>query len=239
MVENLVILFLFIVGLCLGSFLNVLVYRLPRKRSLLWPPSSCPHCQHRLAASDLIPLVSHLWLKGRCRYCQQPISLSYFMIELITGIFTVVWVVHFRNEPGGELWRLFLGYLLIVIAIIDLKTYLIPNDLIYPALLGGLIYRWSQGELQSALIGALVGGGLLFSIYLLYPKGMGMGDIKLLTLLGVFLGGYGVLQALFWSSLSGVIILVPLVLSGRIRRQQPVPFAPFLALGTFVVLFWG
>lgn len=236
MLESGTKLFLFIVGACIGSFLNVLIYRLPRRCSILWPLSSCPACQHRLAASDLIPLFSYIWLRGKCRYCQQPIDLTYPVIELLTGLFTLAWALRFRSDPW-ELWRLFLGYILIVVATIDLKTKIIPNCLTYPVFLGGLVYRWWQGEIGAALAGGLIGGGLLLMIYLLYPKGLGMGDIKLLTLLGIFLGGRGVLNALFWGSLSGVLLLSPLVLTGRLGRQQPVPFAPFLAFGTFIVLF--
>lgn len=237
MINWIALLFLFIVGVCIGSFLNVLIYRLPRHHSILWPLSSCPTCRQRLSLRDLIPILSYLWLKGKCRYCHQPIGLSYPVVELITGLFTVSWALRFGNDPR-EGWRLILGYILILIATIDLKTHLIPNRLTYPVILLGLVYRWCHGEIGSALIGGLVGGGLLLIIYLLYPMGMGMGDIKLLTLVGVFLGGRGVMSALFWGSLSGVVILSPLVLTGRLKRQQPVPFAPFLAFGALVVLFF-
>lgn len=228
---------LFVAGLCLGSFLNVLIYRLPRRLSILWPPSSCPACQHRLSPGELVPVLSYLWLKGRCRYCRQPISLTYPLVELVTGLLTAGWVLRFGFAPR-EGWRLILSCLLLVIAVIDLQTHLIPNRLVYPFLLLGLVYRWSRGEIGSALLGGAVGGGILFLIYLIYPKGIGMGDIKLLTLLGIFLGGRGVLNALFWGSLCGVVIIFPLVLTGRLDRRQPVPFAPFLTLGTLVVLFF-
>jgi len=148
-----------------------------------------------------------------------------------------VWALRF-NCQFSEVWRLILGYILIVIATIDLKTHLIPNRLTYPMILSGLVYRWAQGEIGSALFGGLVGGGILLLIYILYPKGMGMGDVKLLTFIGILLGVRGVLRALFWGSLSGVVLLFPLVLKGRIGRRQPVPFAPFLAFGSFVVLFF-
>lgn len=226
---------LFIIGICIGSFLNVLIYRIPRRLSIIWPPSSCLNCQRRLLAGDLIPVLSYLWLRGKCRYCREKISISYLVVEMITGIFTVVWALRF-DVKATEVWRLILGYFLIVIATIDLKTYLIPNRLTYPLILSGLVYRWMQGDMPAALLGGLVGGGLLLLVYLLHPKGMGMGDVKLLTLLGILLGVRGVLRVLFWGSLSGVVLLFPLVLKGRIGYQQPVPFAPFLAFGTFIVL---
>ncbi|WP_231133221.1 prepilin peptidase [Capillibacterium thermochitinicola] len=237
MVEFSGILFALIVGVCIGSFLNVVIYRLPRGGSLLWPPSTCPACQHRLAAGDLVPVLSYIWLRGKCRYCQGPINITYPVVELIAGLTTVAWALRFDSQVS-ELWRLIVAYTMIVIAVIDFKTRLIPNCLTYPMILGGLVYQWAQNALGSALIGGLVGGGLLFLICLLYPKGMGMGDVKLLTFLGIFLGVDGVLRTLFWGSLSGVVLLFPLVWKGRIGRRQPVPFAPFLAVGAYVVLFF-
>ena len=231
------IVFYLLIGVCIGSFLNVLIYRVPLRRSLLWPPSSCPNCQHRLSPSDLVPVLSYLWLKGKCRYCRKPIKLSNLVVELIAGVSTVFWVLRFHGQ-ASEGWRLILIYAMIVITAIDLKTHLIPNRLTYPLILSGLVYRWAQGEIGAALLGGMVGGGILLLICFFYPKGMGMGDVKLLTLLGILLGVDGVLRTLFWGSLSGAVLLSPLVWKGRIGRQQPVPFAPFLAVGTFVVLFF-
>ena len=137
----------------------------------------------------------------------------------------------------SELWRLILGYGLIVIATIDLKNHLILNRLTYPLFFGGLIYRLSQGEIIPALLGAGIACGVMLLIYWLYPQGIGIGDLKLLVTLGIFLGGHGVMRALFFGSLTGVLILYPLVWRGRLQRHQPIPFAPFLAFGTFLVLF--
>lgn len=236
MLEYSLFLFIFIVAACIGSFLNVLIYRLPLQQSIIWPPSSCPACRHRLAGYDLIPIISYLWLKGKCRYCQQPIHFSYLVIELLTGLFTLAWAFRFGLVPAA-IWRLILGYGLIVIAAIDLKTYLIPNRLTYPLFLGGLIYRLSQGEIISALLGVGIAGSVMLLIYLLYPQGIGIGDLKLLLVLGIFLGGHDVMRALFFGSLTGILILYPLVWRGLLQRHQPIPFAPFLAFGTFVVLF--
>jgi len=176
-------------------------------------------------------------LKGKCRYCRKPIKLSNLVVELIAGVSTVFWVLRFHGQ-ASEGWRLILIYAMIVITAIDLKTHLIPNRLTYPLILSGLVYRWAQGEIGAALLGGMVGGGILLLICFFYPKGMGMGDVKLLTLLGILLGVDGVMRTLFWGSLSGAVLLSPLVWKGRIGRQQPVPFAPFLAVGTFVVLFF-
>lgn len=228
--------FIFAIGVSIGSFLNVLIYRLPRQQSIIWPPSSCPACRHRIASYDLIPIFSYLWLQGKCRYCRQPIHFSYFTIELLTGLYTLAWAFRFGFAPLA-LWRLILGYGLIVIATIDLRTHLIPNRLTYPLFLGGLIYRLSQGEIVPALLGGGLACALMLFVYWLYPQGIGIGDLKLLVTLGIFLGTHDVMRALFFASLTGIILLSPLVWYGRLQRHQPIPFAPFLAFGTFVVLF--
>lgn len=231
------IILLFFAGTIIGSFLNVLIYRLPRKSSIVWPPSSCPHCQHQLRWIDLIPLLSYLLLKGRCRYCQKPINKLYPIIELLAGFSTIIWALHF-GLSASEVWKLVLLYGLIAISCIDLQAKIIPNKLTYPLMVGGLIYSWSQGELLFALTGGLTGAGILLLISLLYPKGMGMGDIKLLAMLGVFLGWQGVIYTLFLGSLAGVLILFPLLLNGKIQRKDPVPFGPFLAIGALVIIFF-
>ncbi len=232
-----ILLFLFLGGTIIGSFLNVLIHRLPRKKSILWPPSSCPQCRHRLHWFDLIPIVSYLWLKGNCRYCQRPISRLYPLVEFLTGLATIIWALRFGLFPS-ELWKLVLLYGLIAISGIDLRFKIIPNKLTYPLMVAGLIYRWTQGELRLALSGGIIGGSILLLVKLLYPKGMGMGDVKLLTLLGVLLGWKGVLHALFLASLSGMLMIFPLLLSGKVHRQEPIPFAPFLALGAVIVIFY-
>ena len=231
------IILLFFGGTIIGSFLNVLIYRLPRKTSIIWPPSTCPLCKHRLRWTDLIPIISYLLLRGRCRYCQRPINRLYPIIELLAGFSTLIWAFRFGLFPS-EVWKLVLIYGLIVISCIDLQAKIIPNKLTYPLMVGGLIYSWAQGGFLSALIGGLTGGGILLLIHLLYPKGMGMGDIKLLTMLGIYLGWQGVIHTLFFGSLAGVLILFPLLLSGKIHQQDPIPFGPFLAVGTLTFIFF-
>jgi leader peptidase (prepilin peptidase)/N-methyltransferase len=178
-----------------------------------------------------------LWLKGNCRYCQRPISRLYPLVEFLTGLATIIWALRFGLFPS-ELWKLVLLYGLIAISGIDLRFKIIPNKLTYPLMVAGLIYRWTQGELRLALSGGIIGGSILLLVKLLYPKGMGMGDVKLLTLLGVLLGWKGVLHALFLASLSGMLMIFPLLLSGKVHRQEPIPFAPFLALGAVIVIFY-
>ena len=235
-------LLIFLFGAIIGSFLNVIIYRIPRGESIVLPPSHCPHCNHRLAWWDLFPVLSFLWLKGRCRYCQAAISWRYPLTELLTGGLTWLW--WFRYGSSGpalaSLAFLVLTYILIAIALIDLEQRIIPNRLTLPLIILGLTFRAFQGALVPALLGALAGGGLLFLIALVYPKGMGFGDVKLLAMTGIFLGWYQVLISLFVGSFLGVLVMVPLLLLKKIERKTPVPFGPFLVIGALVVMYgWG
>jgi leader peptidase (prepilin peptidase) / N-methyltransferase len=235
-------LFIVLLGAIIGSFLNVIIYRVPRGESIVLPPSHCPNCEHRLVWWDLFPVLSFFWLKGRCRYCQAAISWRYPLTELLTGGLTWLW--WFRYGSSGltlaSLAFLVLTYILIAIALIDLEHRIIPNRLTLPLIILGLTFRAFQGALVPALLGALAGGGLLLLIALVYPKGMGMGDVKLLAMAGIFLGWYQVLVSLFMGSFLGVLVMAPLLLLKKIERKTPVPFGPFLVIGTLVVMYgWG
>ena len=223
-------------GLIVGSFLNVLIYRVPRGESILLPPSHCPHCQQRLKVPDLVPVLSYVWLKGHCRYCRAAISCRYPLVELLTGGLTWLWWVRIGAGLEGAA-ILLLTYALVVIALIDLDHLIIPNWLTFPLIVAGIILRTFQGEWSSALLGGLVGGGLLFLVVLVYPKGMGLGDVKFLTMTGVFLGWHKVLATLFLGSILGTLIMVPLLLLKRIDRKTPFPFGPFLVAATLMVIY--
>jgi len=237
----LIIVFLF--GLAVGSFLNCLIYRLETKQDFLFGRSFCPKCHHILKWYDLIPLLSFLLLKGRCRYCKKKISIQYPLVELFTGIlFLLFFTFHF------SFFIYLISCFLIVIFVYDLKHYIIPDRLIYPAITLALFYQlfemWNIGGWSSSEIRNL-GYGLLPSLFLLAiilasgGKWMGFGDFKLAILMGLILNWPKVLVALFFSFLLGGIISIGLLLTKKKKLTSEVPFAPFLVSGTFIALFLG
>lgn len=231
-------LILCVFGLVMGSFLNVVIYRLPRGGSLLLPPSHCPSCGYRLRASDLIPVLSYSLLRGRCRSCKAAISPRYPIVELLTAVLTLGW--WYKYGISGSGWEfLILIYILIAIAFIDWEHQIIPNRLTLPMMVFGLTLKELQGDLIPAFVGMAVGGGLLLIIALLYPKGMGMGDVKFLGMTGIFLGWQKALCSLFLGSLIGVLVIIPLMILGKIDRRTPFAFGPFLVIATLIVLFGG
>ncbi len=231
------ILFLLILGLIVGSFLNVLIYRIPRGESIVLPPSHCPNCNHRLGVLDLFPVFSYLWLGGRCRYCKIPISWRYPLVELITAVLTGICWIRFGLSIDGAM-ALVLTYVLITIAFIDLEHRLIPNVLTLPMILIGLLFRGWQGEIVAGLLGGVIGGGLLFLVAFFYPRGMGMGDVKFLAMAGVFLGWEKALFVLFAGSFLGLLIMAPLMILKKLNRKTAFPFGPFLVVGALIALYW-
>lgn len=229
-----------IVGGLIGSFLNVIIYRFPKEISIVWPGSGCPKCNYQIKWYDNIPVFSWLiLLRGKCRKCQEPISIRYPLTELITSL---LFALIFINFGIGWQW-LFLSYficLLIVISWIDIDHMLILNSLTYPGTIIGLIYSYLKGDLNNALIGA-ASGAIIFlliskvSLLIMKREGMGMGDVTLVTLLGSWLGVNYLLGTLAMSfllgSLAGVVFYF---LKGR---SDYFPFGPFLVLGAFFTLF--
>ena len=226
-----------LVGLIVGSFLNVLIYRIPRGESIVLPPSHCPSCNHRLGVLDLFPVFSYLWLGGRCRYCKIPISWRYPLVESVTGALTVLCWIRFGLTIDGAM-ALVLTYVLIVIAVIDFEHRLIPNILTLPMILIGLLFRWWQVEILAGLLGGLIGGGLLFLVAFFYPRGMGMGDVKFLAMAGIFLGWEKALFVLFAGSLLGLLVMAPLMLLKKLDRKTAFPFGPFLVVEALIALYW-
>ncbi len=236
---------LIILGLVLGSFYNVCIYRLPREESIVWPGSRCPHCRHPLSVLDNLPLVSFLLLKGSCRYCQTPISYQYPLVEGMTALATVLlgWKFGFSWD---FLQALLLVSALLIVSFIDLSHQIIPDWISYPGIGIGLILSWLTGSpgWRSSLIGLLVGGGLLWLLAVGYQllakkEGMGGGDIKLLAMIGAFLGWQGVLVTLVFGSFLGTLAGLGLILVWRKDRTYAVPFGPFLSLGAVIHLFFG
>jgi leader peptidase (prepilin peptidase)/N-methyltransferase len=232
--------FIFILGLCIGSFLNVVIYRLPGGESITLERSHCTSCGKRLRWYELIPLFSYLFLRGRCRTCHEPISLRYPLVELLTGI--IFALLFLRFSLTIELVKyLFLSALLVAVSFIDLEHYIIPNSLIITGLAGGLILNIAAKDVGfvSALAGLLVTSGFLLLIALASKGGMGGGDIKLVAVTGLFLGWpLGPFGLILGAVIGGMIAVVLLLF--RIKgRKDPLPFGPFIALGTFISILYG
>ena len=222
-----IIIFLF--GLALGSFLNCVIYRLEHNQSFLRGRSYCPYCQHQLDLRDLIPVLSFLILRGKCRYCQQKISWQYPLVEIFTGLIFLL-IINYQLS----IINFIIAPFLIIIFIYDLKHYIIPDKIIYPAILIAAIFNFTNW--LSAL-----GAAAFFLIIVLVSRGkwMGVGDIKLGFLMGLLLDWPSVLIALFLAFMTGAIIGIGLIVSGKKSLKSEVPFGPFLIGGTFIAMFWG
>lgn len=242
MVEK-IILVLF--GLAWGSFLNVVIYRLPRSLSLLRPPSSCPRCQSRIKFYDNIPILSYLVLRGKCRACGAPISLSYPVVELLTPLSFLLlhaqfsWSLHFFASC-------LFASALIALGFIDYFHQLLPDEITLPGLVLALVYSLFRTDLsfRQSLVGAVVGASLLLSIYIGYlvlrkREGMGLGDITMMLLVGAYLGWARAILTLIVASLVGSLVGLFLVYIRKKDFQYSLPFGTFLAPAAFFSLLWG
>ncbi|HDZ8879055.1 TPA: prepilin peptidase [Aeromonas dhakensis] len=259
----------FLFSLMIGSFLNVVIHRLPimlerewqaeylsyfnpetqlqqeERYNLMVPRSACPHCGHAITAMENIPLLSWLWLKGRCRECQAPISARYPQVELLTALLSLVVAATF--PPGwGLLAALLLTWVLVALTFIDLDKMLLPDQLTLPLLWGGLLFNLAGGfvPLADAVIGAMAGYLVLWSLYWAFKlltgkEGMGYGDFKLLAALGAWLGWQALPIVLLLSSLVGAIIGISLILLRNHHQNKPIPFGPYLAIAGWIALLWG
>jgi leader peptidase (prepilin peptidase)/N-methyltransferase len=229
-----------LLGLVVGSFLNLCIDRLPRGESILGGRSHCDACGHLLGPLDLVPVFSYLALRGRCRYCGAGISIRSPLVELGTAaLFALVWL-RFSTSAHGLLVALY-GCLLIPILVIDLEHHRVLNALSYPAIglaLAAALFVPGRSPWEM-LVGGGLGFGLLLLLALLYPAGMGMGDVKLAAFIGLAVGHPQVLLALFLSFLFGGALSGALVLAKVIGRRDPIAFAPFLAAGALTTLFYG
>jgi leader peptidase (prepilin peptidase) / N-methyltransferase len=231
-------------GLAVGSFLNVCIYRLPRGESLAYPPSRCPRCGKGLAWYDNVPVVSWLVLRGRCRRCGERISVQYPIIEIVTAAAVVL--VVYVTPPGALLAsRLALTAVLIVLFVIDLELQLLPNLITLPGIVVGFLFSLvaPPGPLAS-LAGIALGAGILYGIAAAYyavrrEEGMGMGDVKMLAMIGAFLGWRAVLVTLILASFSGALIGIALLSTKREGLRFALPFGTFLALGAFAAMIAG
>lgn len=230
----------FLLGLVVGSFLNVCIDRLPTGRSIVTASSHCETCGHSLGALDLLPLLSYLLLLGKCRYCKAPIPRRLPLVELATGLlFTLAWF-HF-DAPLELASALFFISLFIVISIIDLEHQLILNRLVYPALLAALVLSpLTLGhQVPYVLLGGAVGAALPLLIALTFPQGMGFGDVKYAALIGLVVAFPQIVATLTISFILGGLTAATLLLSGRKKWKEYLPFGPFLTLGAIVTMFYG
>jgi leader peptidase (prepilin peptidase)/N-methyltransferase len=246
-VEILLIIIFAILGLAVGSFLNVCIDRLPQNKSIAFPPSHCEACQHKLAAKDLIPVFSYLRLRGRCRYCQASVPRRLFWVELATGIIFALLAWHYELTPALGI-MIFYACLFIVISVIDLEHGLILNKVVYPSLVVALLLAlvpqpWLTQWIITGIANAAIGGAIGFALFLLIAVisrgGMGWGDVKLAGLIGLVTGFPLVFLSIIMGAILGGIVAVALVISKKRERRQTVPFGPFLAAAAMITLLWG
>lgn len=232
-------------GLVFGSFVNVVIHRLPRGMSLLRPRSHCPACGALVRWFDNVPLLSFLVLRGRCRACRARISARYPLVELASGALVAASIALFGVNRFG-LEAALLCLLLLLLGVIDLEHHLLPDWLTLPGIAAGLACSLAGGlaSPRDAIAGAALAAGFLYAVILLYRairgvEGMGLGDVKLLGMIGAFLGWQGALLTLCLGSCAGALVGGGLMLAGKARRDTELPFGTFLALGALATLFAG
>lgn len=233
-----------VIGVCVGSFLNVCIYRLPRHQSLMWPGSRCTRCDRALSWYENIPVVSWMVLRGRCRTCREPVSWMYPAVEIVTALTFLSGYLLYGLTPIGAV-RVLFACALIVLFVTDLQHKILPNVITVPGIVAGFLCSlllppgW-----RDSLIGIVVGGGSLFAIAEAYyrfrgQEGLGMGDVKLLGMIGAFLGWKLVLLTLVFASFAGSLAGGALIVSGRGNLKYALPFGTFLAVGALVASIWG
>jgi len=237
MLEPLIV---FLFGVVIGSFCNVVIYRLPRGKSIVSPGSQCRLCSSAIRPWDNIPLLSYLILKGRCRSCSEPISVRYPAVEFISGMLFVWLYFKFGFTMSFAVYALMASTLLVV-ALIDFDHKIIPNLITLPGIAIGLsLSLWALPITPLAsLFGLLIGGTLFYLIALVSKGGMGGGDIKLIAMIGAFLGWQGALFTIFSGALLGSLVGMILMLLGKKGRKDKVPFGPFLSCGAILFVLSG
>jgi leader peptidase (prepilin peptidase)/N-methyltransferase len=230
-----------IVGAIFGSFLNVVAWRLPRKESLLHPPSACPKCGTRIKPYDNVPILGWLWLRGKCRACGEPISPRYPLVEAVTALLWACCVLKFGADSDVWLPLVFVT-LLVPITLIDLDHHIIPNSLVLIGAVAALVLTgvFDSGSLVENLIAGVAAGGFFLVALIVYPAGMGMGDVKLAAVMGLVLGRAvipAIFAALILGSAIGAVIIARYGMAEG--RKKGIPFGPWLAAGSLVGLFAG
>ena len=256
-----------IFGLLIGSFLNVVIHRIPKmmqresdnyvavesgkvlvhtgRYNLILPRSACPHCGHQITAVENIPVISYLFIGGKCSACKAPISIRYPLVEVLTGAISAFMVWHFGSGIIG-LSAVVFSCFLIAMTFIDIDTQLLPDDLTLPLLWGGLLVNLhgTFATIEHAVIGAAAGYLTLWSIYWLFKlltgkDGMGYGDFKLLAALGAWMGWSMLPIIILLSSMVGALVGIWLIIFAKRHRNKPIPFGPYLAAAGLIALLWG
>jgi leader peptidase (prepilin peptidase)/N-methyltransferase len=241
----------FLVGTALGSFLNVCILRLPAGRSILYPASHCPRCKRSIAWFDNIPVLSFIFLRGKCRNCGLAISLQYPAVEVLTGLLFVLAFWRFGEEPIRLIWVLALLLISVLLSAIDIRTLTLPDKILLPfgalcLLLAPLNPNFAgtiPEHYKESLWGFFFGGGILWTLsvvgfYLLKKEALGGGDVKLMAVFGSALGWDRVMDGLFTGSLASFFMVLVLMGLGRLGMKSPFPFGPFLCAGTLASFFW-
>jgi len=239
------LLLIIIYGLTIGSFLNVLIYRIPRDESIAWPGSHCPTCGHSLSWYDNIPLLSYLMLKGKCRYCRASISARYPLVEALNAVIYAIMYAKFGFGVDFIFYSLMCSVLLTVV-FMDLKEMIIPDSLVLCILALSVVHKavnyflyGISPDLRGSILGLLLGAGLFLAIMFVSGGGMGGGDVTLAGALGFVLGVKYILLSIFLSFVFGAGISVVLLAAGIKTRKDPIPFGPFLVLGFFITVLRG
>lgn len=237
--------FAFIFGTAVGSFLNVCIFRIPLDQSIVTPSSHCLSCKKPIPFYDNIPLVSFILLRGKCRHCKAPFSYQYPMVELLTGFFALACVLSWGFTINALSIFIFIAAL-IVITFIDFEHKIIPDVISLPGIVYGLLAALllPRISLVDSLLGGLLGGGsllLVAGLYYLITKheGMGLGDVKLLAMMGAFLGWQSILFIIMIGSITGAVIGVAAMVIKKKDRRYAIPFGPFLSIGAVTYLFYG
>mgnify|MGYP006301368667 FL=1 len=230
----------FILGSIIGSFLNVVIYRLPENKSIITPPSHCPECGTRLGPLDLVPILSFLIFRGNCRYCNSSNSWQYPAVEFLTGLLYVLTYLKFGLSVELIIY-LGLISLLIVCSFIDLKYQIIPNKITYPGIIIGLILSLFFNHITfiSSILGLIIPAGLLLLLAIIFKGGMGIGDVKLIGMIGTVTGYGYALAGIFLGALVGSVIYVPLMIAGKVDRKTRIPFGPLISLGSILMILYG
>lgn len=244
-IELLILLLFLLLGAIVGSFLNVVILRLPEPgSSIVFPASHCPSCKTPLAWYENIPLLSYLALRGRCRHCRTTISMQYPTVELLSALLAGAVYLKFGLTPAAAGYLLFCTSLLVIIWI-DIRYQIIPDSISLPGIVLGFLFSFFNPNLswQDSLIGIAAGGGVLYAIAVLYyilrkQEGMGGGDIKLLAMIGAFLGWQSLLFVVFFSSFTGALVGIGAMVKQGKGGSTRIPFGPFLAVAALVFLFF-
>ena len=231
---------IFVLGLVVGSFLNVVIYRLPLKESIIFPSSHCPECETKLKYYDLIPVLSYLSTKAKCRYCGEKISIRYPIVELLNALLFLLTFLKYGLNTEFIIFTILIASL-IVVSFIDIKYQIIPNEITFSFIPLGIILSFIFNHITflNSFLGLIIPAGLLLLIAFIYKKGMGIGDVKLIGVIGVFIGWKYALISIFIGALIGSVYGVYMILTNKMNRETRIPFGPFISTGAVIMILYG